>query len=101
MKGAIAKAAVAEKLKNCFGDDYIGEYSSKHYVWAMENGERLQIAISMTCPKVQISAEDAVVAAPASKSDSGVNFSDFVPVQITDEERAKVNEMLKNLDNAN
>ena len=42
-----------------FGADYIGEQDKKIYVWTQENGERIQIAISMTCPKIMIDAGEA------------------------------------------
>ena len=39
------------KLKEAFGENYIAEVDKKHYVWADDAGERVQIAISLTCPK--------------------------------------------------
>ena len=53
-KGAAAKELVIKKLQQAFGSDYIGELDKKIYVWSEENGERLQIAISLTCPKKQV-----------------------------------------------
>ena len=53
-RGAVAKQLVIKKIAEAFGDDYIGEFDKKFYVWANENGERVQIAISMTCPKTPI-----------------------------------------------
>ena len=50
-KGSVAKAKVAEKLKTLFGNDYVGESGGKHYVYENDGGERVQIAISLTCPK--------------------------------------------------
>ena len=100
-RGAIAKANVIEKIKEAFGADYIGEYSSKFYVYSQENGERIQIAISLTCPKVQV----AVATAPPT---GDFNFEDdvpspviaasgFEPAEITTEERERVNDLLKKL----
>lgn len=101
-KGTIGKQQVAEKIKTAFGQDWIGEYDKKYYVWATENGERIQIAISMTCPKVQVE-----IAAPTTAT-GDFNFEDdapaapvvatgFAPAEITDEERARVVEMMKAL----
>lgn len=101
-KGTIGKQQVAEKIKAAFGQDWIGEYDKKYYVWATENGERIQIAISMTCPKVQVE-----IAAPTTAT-GDFNFEDdapaapvvatgFAPAEITDEERARVVEMMKAL----
>ena len=100
-KGTIGKQQVADKIKAAFGQDWIGEYDKKYYVWATENGERIQIAISMTCPKVQVE-----VAATAPGGD--FNFEDdapaapvvatgFVPAEINDEERNNIIEMMKAL----
>ena len=53
-RGSIAKEKVAEKLKAAFGADFIGEVDKKIYVWADDGGERVQIALAMTCPKVMV-----------------------------------------------
>lgn len=59
-RGAEAKQRVADKLAQAFGADYIGEVDKKYYVWTTENGERIQIAISMTCPKVPVVLDEAI-----------------------------------------
>ena len=100
-RGSIAKDVVANKIKAAFGQDWIGEYDKKYYIWATENGERIQIAISMTCPKVQV---EVAAAAPG----GDFNFEDdapaapivatgFAPAEITDEERNNIVEMMKAL----
>ena len=53
-RGQEAKNYVAKKLAEAFGADYIGEIDKKYYVWSKENGERVQVAISMTCPKTPV-----------------------------------------------
>lgn len=58
-KGAIAKENVIRKLQAAFGADFIGEFDKKVYVWAQENGEYMQIAISLTCPKIQVGVDVA------------------------------------------
>ena len=50
-KGTIAKTNVATTLQEAFGVDWIGEFDKKLYVWADDGGEKVQIAISLTCPK--------------------------------------------------
>ena len=56
-RGAEAKKKVIEKIKEAFGDDFIGEASNKYYVYATEAGEKIQIAISLTCPKNPVAIE--------------------------------------------
>ena len=55
-RGAVAKQEVTEKLREAFGDNFIGEHEKKIYVWANDGGERVQIAISLTCPKNPVGA---------------------------------------------
>lgn len=64
-KGTVAKTKVIEKIKEALGADFIGEVDKKVYVWADDGGERIQVALSLTCPKVPIEI-DAVPAETAS-----------------------------------
>ena len=99
-KGAIAKQQVVEKLKSIFGDDYIGENSSKHYVWANDGGEKVQIAISLTCPKNPIGTVDM-----SSAFGDGIDFdapavvvqTKFEPAEITQEEQDNLAIMMARL----
>jgi hypothetical protein len=79
-KGAIGKQIVTNKIAEAFGADYIGEVDKKLYVWTVENGERIQIAISLTCPKVMV--ESGAAAAPVEVCDiggGGFNWDDDAP----------------------
>lgn len=53
-KGNTAKEYVEKKIIEAFGSDFVGISDKKIYVYADDGGERVQIAISLTCPKVQI-----------------------------------------------
>lgn len=100
-KGAIAKQNVVNKLQTAFGADYIGEYDKKWYVWAQENGERIQIAISLTCPKVPVEVSSAPVAGDFNFEDDApttvVAAGGFQPAEITDDERDKVRDLMRTL----
>lgn len=97
-RGTIGKQNVTNKIKEVFGSDYIGESGGKIYVWTVENGERIQIAIALTCPKTQVSIVEAPVV-------GDYNFEDDAPIaaapaqvaEITDEERERVKEMMRKL----
>lgn len=56
-RGAEAKKKVIEKIKEAFGDNFIGEANNKYYVYATEAGKKMQIAISLTCPKTPVIIE--------------------------------------------
>lgn len=72
-KGAKAKQEVVNKLAAAFGTAYIGEYDKKYYVWANDEGERVQIAISLTCPK------NPIEIATTTTDDGDWDFSDSQP----------------------
>ena len=100
-KGDQAKAAVVAKLKEVFGNDYIGEYSKKYYVWSKDGGERVQIAISLTCPKVPVEVSSAPVTGDYNFEDdvptNVVAAAPYQPADITPEERARVAELMAKL----
>lgn len=101
-KGSLAKQFVENKIQQVFGKDFIGIYDKKLYVWAEENGEKVQIAISLTCPKVQISVADAPPTGDLNFEDDTpptVVASGFQPAEITSEERARANELLEMIKN--
>lgn len=100
-KGTIGKANVIKKIKQAFGADYIGEYDKKIYVYTQENGERIQIAISLTCPKVQVAVADAPATGDFNFEDDApstvVAAGAFQPADITTAERERVNDLMKKL----
>lgn len=99
-KGTNAKNAVINKIAMAFGTDYIGEIDKKVYVWADDGGEKVQIAIALTCPKNPVET-GGISTAPV----SGWDFSDNVvtasaPVskaEITPEEQARIADMMSRL----
>ena len=100
-KGAIGKQNVINKIQQAFGADYIGEYDKKIYVWTQENGERIQIALSLTCPKVQVAVATAAATGDFNFEDDApstvVAAGAFQPADITTEERERVNDLIKKL----
>jgi len=53
-KGNEAKAALIKRFAAAVGADYLGEQDKKYYFNSKENGEVVQIAVSMTCPKTPV-----------------------------------------------
>jgi hypothetical protein len=97
-KGSIAKEVITKKLKEAFGADFIGEVDKKIYIQAPENGEMVQIAISMTCPKTPV----AVSNAPVVKG--GIMDFEAEPVlvapksvEVSEDERATIQDMMRRL----
>jgi hypothetical protein len=100
-KGAIGKQNVINKIKEAFGTDFIGEYDKKIYVYTQENGERIQIALSLTSPKVQVEIANTPVIGDFNFEDDApsavVAAGGFQPADITPEERARVNDLMEKL----
>lgn len=71
-KNDIAKSEVERRIANAFGEDFVGVQDKKIYVWADAGGERIQIAISMTAPKVWLEGGSAAKPVAPTTSDAGV-----------------------------
>ena len=103
-KGAQAKEYAAKKIAEAFGADYVGEVDKKLYVWSQENGEKIQIAIAMTCPKNPVGD---VPVMDFSTDTGDFDFSGdasaatpptvFQPAAITAEEKANIASLMEKL----
>ena len=100
-RGAQAKLDIVNRLQAAFGQDWIGEYDKKYFVWGKENGEKVQIAISLTCPKVAVEVSPAAQTGDFNFEDDAPNVvvaaSGYQPAEITDDERDRVRDLMKML----
>ena len=101
-KGNIAKEKLIEKIINALGDHYLGLYDKKHYFTMEENGEQVQFAISMTCPKTPIEFDatidnggdwDFTDDAPKAQ----VAVSSAPPAEITEQEKQNIADLMARL----
>lgn len=91
-RGDIAKSYVGNKLQKAFGEDFIGYIDKKYYLWANDGGEKVQIAISMTCPKTPVSAGSIP------KSNVGLDFSEPAkPAEISEKEQQDILNLMRKL----
>lgn len=94
-KGQKAKSNVTEVIARAFGDDYVGEFDKKLYVWANdENGERIQVSLALTCPKVFRGVE---ATAPTALNFEDETESVFKPAEITNEEKQTLADLMNKL----
>ena len=100
-RGNDAKDYVIERIKNAFGEDFVGIYDKKVYVWSKEDGEKIQVCLSLTCPQVPVG--DAAMLPTVG---GGLDFeamdtikatSNFKPAEITKDEQANIEELMKKL----
>lgn len=89
-RGSIAKEQVISIIKNAFKDKYVGEQSGKLYVMADDGGEQVQIAISLTCPKVAINN--------ITSTTQGIDFdATNKEIELTADERSKIENLMSRL----
>lgn len=99
MRGTAAKDIVTKKIQEAFGADFAGISDKKVYVWADDGGERVQIAISMTCPKANVDFGNA----PAATATGNVlNFDEEATPQpqapqMGEDEKATLDRLMKEL----
>ena len=98
-KGTIAKENVITKIQAAFGKDFVGVVDKKVYVWGYENGEPIQIALSMTCPKTPVE----VAGQNYTSSTTTSNVLDFeaptpiIKAEITQEEKDNIAALMERL----
>lgn len=95
-KGAIAKVNVANKIQEIFGNDWVGEVDKKLYVWADDGGEKVQIAIALTCPKVPVGELPSAIAEPGTPQVS-TPTGNFQTFEITQEEKDNIANLMAKL----
>ena len=102
-KGDTMKKEIAAALQNAFGDRWIGEVDKKYYISGRENGEAIQIAVTLTCPKKMIEV-DNTISTPVGDWDWSDNATaqpvvahNAPAAEITEEEQNNVAELLAKL----
>ena len=101
VKGTIAKDKVMEAIRNAFDTDFIGVYDKKGYVWVDDGGSKVQVAISLTCPKTPVGE----VPVSGLETAGGINFEEstaigvdnFTPADFTEEEMQKIDSLVERL----
>ena len=102
-KGAQAKEALMKRFITAVGNDYAGTETDKDfYFWSTENGERVQIKVSMTCPKTPVEFNG---------NGGDLNFDDEAPsgggsggsapvaqATMSEDEQATLERLMKELD---
>lgn len=87
-KGSQAKEnLIARIVENLPDGTYIGCYDKKHYFWSQEDGEKIQVCMSLTCPKTPIETENM------EDSEDGVIISDSP--KFTEEEQMRIQNLFE------
>jgi hypothetical protein len=97
-KGTEAKAFAVQKIKEAFGANFVGEYDKKLYIECPEAGGMVQVAISLTCPKIPVAFASSSAAIPTTK-DGGMDFENMTVIQsstveLTQDEQDNIKRLL-------
>lgn len=106
-RGTEAKEQITKKILECFGQNEAFLFDKKIYINTKENGEKVQVALTLTCPKVLISPEGVDAAPPKSAFSGGLDFESmgaatvapeaFKPAEITPDEKETVQALMNRL----
>ena len=97
-RGANAKVQVENIIRDAFGSNFLGTAEKKLYVKADDgNGEMVNIAITLTCPKVPFSSGADEDGLDFDNMPSGGKPTEFKPAEITTEETENIRKMLAEL----
>ena len=100
-KGDMARADVAQTIINAFGANYVATVDKKIYVEAQDGpgGETLQFSIAITMPKTGVARNSApTTSVPADSAWEGPTAPAVAPpTEISDSDKAKVAELMKQL----
>ena len=93
-RGEEARAKVYENIKEAFGENFVGVFDKKIYVWAEEGAEKIQFSITITMPK------NPMVSNVNPTNDSEVNVTSEAPPRKMDyspEEEEKIKKLMEEL----
>lgn len=97
-KGSNAKIDVENTIRNAFGDRFLGTAEKKLYVQADDgNGEMVQVAITLTCPKVNFATISSEGGLDFANMPATGSATEFKPAEITVEETENIRKMLAEL----
>lgn len=97
-RGDLAKQYVSDTIIQTFGECFVCVHDKKIYLNIPDGpgGEIVQLALSMTMPKVQVEASTNALAAGAPTSAS-THAPAKAPVTLSDDDKAAVAQLMKNL----
>ena len=93
IRGSTAKEYVSKKIQEAFGPAFLGIVDKKLYISVKENGENLQVAISLTCPKENL--EFATDVAPTIGETAASQIGTPASAQFTQKEKETIEELMR------
>lgn len=103
-KGNEAKEKLINKFIEAAGNSYLGFYDKKYYFISNENGEAIQVAVTLTCPKTPIEIATNVSDAGGdwdftdnAPKTTPIAVSNAAPAEITEAEKQNIADLMRRL----
>lgn len=97
-KGAILKGEVAEKIIAAFPGSFLYNDGKEIRINGTENGEPLQIKVTLTCAKVAVESDRLEFNdSPVTTSASNTTTTENIPQEPSQEEKERLATLLQNL----
>ena len=104
-KGDLGKQLIINKIKEAFGEDFVGVVDKKVYLWTKENGERIQIALTLTATKNPIAPDGTPATTGSLDFGGGLDFEamdsgNLIPskqAEKSDQEMQNIADLMKKL----
>ena len=93
-RGSVAKEEIVQKILKDFAGSFVNDKEIR-IPWE-ENGEQLQIKLTLTCAKVNIAVPGSDNAFDLAGEQTAAPAIDDTP-ELTEEEKTKVNDLIKKL----
>ena len=96
-RGSFAKQEITNKILETFEGSFLYNGGKELRIPVVENGDVVQIKVTLTCAKVNVE-NGADVAIPSVEKKAQAEVMDGTdPTHLTEEEKQKVNDLLKSL----
>lgn len=96
-KGTVAKENLITQMQNAFGDKFVGVYDKKVYIWSEENGEPVQICLSLTCPKNPVGQTELYTVGDRMEFEAPIGTPAQPQTEITEEETQNIANLMAKL----
>lgn len=101
IKGAESKNKITQKILETFGGSFLYNDGKEIRIPLLENGETVQIKVTLTAAKVNVSPDGETAIPGATQENGQINFEENVNVVAatapTEEEKKNVADLLKSL----
>ena len=96
-KGSILKQEIAEKILATFSGSFLYNDGKEIRINGIENGEKLQIKLTLTCAKTAVEGGDDIILPGEKNVATAAEVNEKIPQEPTAEEKERLTMLLNKL----